>query len=1011
VALGGYDAYETSLNIAKKMVELGANPTQLFVAGGWATPADALSAASVAAANGAPILAIPKTGLTDAQKAFVATLTGVTKSYVVGGTAVIDAAVEATLPGTVTRLAGLTQYDTNLKVLQNFTDLNYSKVFVANGKTFVDALAGAPLAAKYGAPIVLADQTVDSALATYVKGQMTSASNVVALGGTAAVPETVRVAIETGVVTPVEGALSVTSVSAISANSIKVVFNQAPADTSKVTFAVTRSTTPVVTTVTWNSAKTEATLTGATNFPEGSYAIAVKNDTTELGTSTVAISQQKVGKINITSTKLAVNNNIGYATYQVLDQYGNDITISYLANNINFQSGVGTVTKKNGLLTITPTGATNLIQFSSIVITGFDSTSGVSVNATLTTSTALGTLSNIELNSLTNADNKELTAGDIASTWYIDYTATDISGNKTKDYNFIKNGVINGALTCSNNDVIVAIAEDPLDSTKAVIKVTVSANSIVTDMPVSITAMTYAGTTSTLNVTLKKASTLDTFTLMAPSFDIASGETKTIPFVAYDQNGKQLTKYTDITGLTLSNDLTLVKNVDGTAGLQVKAIANPGTSSISQTVTASTSTGKLSTLTLNIQPAKKADTLSLDATKVISAMQARINTYNPDGSISVPGGVQLGASQTFDFGYDETAIGGLSVKDQYGRAFDMLSAPGNYQVVAVANGNVSVTGSAAGASGIKIEATDAGTATVTFKLVDKTEVYPAGHTSAGNVITAPADFTAIDSKTVTFSIIDATDIKDYTIDTVPDAIYTAAAVNGAYTARDAGYGATPKVYGKTASGAKVVLGGTPVIGISSTSEEFVVDGFTPGSPVAYDKVKLVALKYADTTKTEASTTLTVTLMGADGAIHTVTTPVKSSKSSPVANNVDVYVDTTIAGVSKNNAGDTVTIDETNNPGALNALGLTAGKYVARYDANGVDTGRANINFFAEDQYGSKAMQLANILVVPSETRVADSTFAIAADGTITGALAANDYVTISAVTTNGLVKTLKIVVE
>ncbi len=234
VALGGFDAYATSLNIAKKMVELGAKPTQLFIAGGWATPADALSAASIAAAKGAPILAVSKTGLTADQKAFVATLTAVTNSYVVGGTAVIDAAVEATLPGTVTRLAGLTQYDTNLKVLQNFTDVDYDKVFVANGKTFVDALAGAPLAAKYNAGIVLTDQTVNSALATYVKSQTTDASKVIALGGTAAVPEAARAAIETGTVTPPP--LSVSTVTAVNmASSKSVATGQALVDVGTVT--------------------------------------------------------------------------------------------------------------------------------------------------------------------------------------------------------------------------------------------------------------------------------------------------------------------------------------------------------------------------------------------------------------------------------------------------------------------------------------------------------------------------------------------------------------------------------------------------------------------------------------------------------------------------------------------------------------------------------------------------------------------------------------------------------
>ena len=223
VSLGGFDAPETSLNIAKQMVDLGAHPTGIVVAGGWATPADALSAASIASAKGMPILAVAKNGLSAAQKTFINSLTGVMKSYVVGGTAVIDTAVEATLPGVVTRLAGITQYDTNLKILQNFTDVNYDKLFVANGRTFVDALAGAPLVAQYNSAIVLADQVVDSSLVTYVEGKMSATSKVIALGGTAAVPESAL----SQIVAP--AALTVTSVSAINVTTIALTAPVLPA--------------------------------------------------------------------------------------------------------------------------------------------------------------------------------------------------------------------------------------------------------------------------------------------------------------------------------------------------------------------------------------------------------------------------------------------------------------------------------------------------------------------------------------------------------------------------------------------------------------------------------------------------------------------------------------------------------------------------------------------------------------------------------------------------------------
>ena len=399
------------------------------------------------------------------------------------------------------------------------------------------------------------------------------------------------------------------SLSVVGPTSFKVAFNHALTDTANVLCTVQNSGTPVPVTMTWNAAKTEATLTSSSNFPQGTYSVAVKAGITDLGTLKIDYVSPKIAQIKITSTKLAIVSQgpvgqVGYATYLVLDQYGNDVTNSYLANSITFQSGVGTISARNGLIALYPVGSTtNLTQINEVVITAFEPTAGVATSATLSTSSALGSLSDIKLNTLTNADNKVLTTGDTRSTWYIDYTATDVSGNPTKDYNLVKNGLILDyldQLTISSPYLSASVVQDPNDSTKAAIQVTVTASDAVAeDIPVAITAMTFAGTSSTLNVTLKKPATLDTFTLMPPVDGISVGETKEIPFAAYDQNGSQITKYSDLIGMVTlsgSNQLQLQQNVDGSA----KLVAGPFIVSGPQTISAMTLTGKLSTLTLNI---------------------------------------------------------------------------------------------------------------------------------------------------------------------------------------------------------------------------------------------------------------------------------------------------------------------------------------------------------------------------------------------------------------------------
>ena len=52
---------------------------------------------------------------------------------------------------------------------------------------------------------------------------------------------------------------------------------------------------------------TVATLTYASNLPEDTYAVDVKNDTTDLGSTNVSVTAQKIAKIAITSTTLGVS--------------------------------------------------------------------------------------------------------------------------------------------------------------------------------------------------------------------------------------------------------------------------------------------------------------------------------------------------------------------------------------------------------------------------------------------------------------------------------------------------------------------------------------------------------------------------------------------------------------------------------------------------------------------------------------------------------------------------------
>lgn len=963
VPLGGVDRAETSVNIANKMVGV----TKVAIANGLQ---DALSIMAIASAANQPILYTNKDSVPSTVSAYIAANPSIVNSDVIGGTKIISDAVKAKFPG-VTRHAGNSAYDTNNQVIQDFnSSLKYNKVYVANGVNGIDALASAPLAAQTNSPIVLTDGSLPAA-ATFLHDKLAADGVVTALGKTAVVPEAIRTGLfgssVNNSVNPPSSPLSVTSVNVVGADRFKVVFSQELSDPSKITFNVSRSSRQVPVSVTWNSAKTEATLTNSANFPEGSYSVSVENDGTELSTSEVVVTPLRVAKLSITSDKLSITNETstktqtGYATYKALDQYENDITSSYLTNSFVFQSGVGSVTASDGLLTLTPADSINLIQLPSIVITGYDSTSGISINATLDTSTALGTLSDITLHKLTNINDIVLTSGETSHIWYIDYTAYDNSGNETTSYDLIKSGLIKNEsdyLTTSSSYVTAQIIQDPRDSKKAAIKVAVIGNKTYIDIPVTITAMTYTGKVSSLNLTLRKASAVDTFVIKAPAYNIAINETKEIPFEAYDQNGGSLTKFSDLEGITLTG-ATLSANVDGTAVLKniPKTIEGP------TVITALTPSHNYSFKTFNILKAVYAKTLALSSSDLTRPVQA-------------------GDIRRLDFGYD---WGGLSVKDQYDRLIDMTGGTDTYRVQATSNNPavVSVAGIAkVGQNQILITAVAPGTATVTLELVSNE------NPSA-----------VIDSKSTTLLVLKDDEIKGYVMDKVSNPLYAGTDLSN-ITGRDSDYEANPIVYGTTVSGTKVELVGTPIVGATlDNTQDFAL----AGSVGAYDSVIVYAGKLAANV-TESTTNLTVMILGNDGIIHSLNTPIKSTNAMPVANSIHMNIDPTdsVKGVSLDPDGNTLRV-------SIASGALAPNKVMQRFDANGSSSNRAEVYFYAYDQYSS-GIKLGRIFKVDSSSTLSDAQFDVTSDGTIIGTgPVVGGTVTLTGVTSNGLLKTIKVI--
>ena len=182
--LAGATRYETSAAIADTY------PTGIstvYVASGTDYP-DALSGSASAGRNGRPMLLTNPDGLPSATRAALDRLNP-GRIVILGGSGAVSSVVANQLQdytsGSVSRIAGANRYETSALIADTFPD-NRSRVFVATGQDFPDALSGSALAGKEANPVLL---TTTSKLPNAVAGAIDDLNpdSGVVLGGYGAV--------------------------------------------------------------------------------------------------------------------------------------------------------------------------------------------------------------------------------------------------------------------------------------------------------------------------------------------------------------------------------------------------------------------------------------------------------------------------------------------------------------------------------------------------------------------------------------------------------------------------------------------------------------------------------------------------------------------------------------------------------------------------------------------------------------------------------------------------------
>ena len=177
--------------------ELNKAPEELFFVYAF-NFADALSASTVAAINGSPVVYLKTNGSIDADTAkYLASVKGsVKRAYVIGGSSVISDdmmnkaanALGLKVNKDVSRIWGKNRYQTCVEVNSKFKNvLTGNGICIAKGLDFPDALAGGVLAAFKGMPLFLADNVMTDAQTNYLKEK--SADSIYIFGAQGAVSD------------------------------------------------------------------------------------------------------------------------------------------------------------------------------------------------------------------------------------------------------------------------------------------------------------------------------------------------------------------------------------------------------------------------------------------------------------------------------------------------------------------------------------------------------------------------------------------------------------------------------------------------------------------------------------------------------------------------------------------------------------------------------------------------------------------------------------------------------
>lgn len=740
-------------------------------------------------------------------------------------------------------------------------------------------------------------EETDYTAASYAALQTALEDNVVTVDNTQAEVDAATAAINAAydALVPAPAEPEISSLTATGAYELTIAFNKA-VDTDAATITVKRGlTSATISDIEWNDNNSEAVLTLSSKIKEGTYTATVAGLSEDYLTATVDTEDEAVADINFLSTNLVASNDdltVATATFEVLNQYGEDVTDDTIAANIEAATSLDVDTIADGVLTAN-FEANEADLGDTYNVTLYDDESSVTEKATLTL-VDVATADEITIGDVYNEDGDTLSLDNVGDEFYLLLTLVDQYGDaitsedvanadlkiKTSDSDVLSVPTYSS----TTNAQITTIDIDDVDYLAVPLTIGTDADDV------TITVMSKgSGTTASVDLTVEAGAAIDTVVIGTPDVTVAGDSTINIPVEVTDNDGNAVTEIGDL----FEND-SLVLDAEQ-AGVDVDADWTEEDGQIYITVqTATVDEDETQTLRVEVTTPTDEYTYKTFKVKPDSIPEAIVEL-----SSDVSRALLVGLNTEID--YED-----FVVEDQYGNVMD----PDDYEISADSITGYTVTD---GADPLVINASGTPTSgTIEFVLTD------VGST------------TELDTLSVKFTAVEATEFASYTVSDF-GTVYAADGV--------AAYGVPLKVYGVTSSGKSVLLPANEGYYSVATNTNYLTNATVGDDTLLYGESDLL-YSAAHTSYPETKAVTATVTINATGA------------SLSAAGTVSVVApDLTTIQVVKDNFADadlqTATLTEVS---SINVAGGSAIGY-AELLAGTYGTASTPITIVATDTYG------------------------------------------------------------